>query len=264
MRKIDKKVLAGICCAAVLAAAGAGIALAKSPTILAGSGQAGTAAGGETEAADPEGTTAPVGTADPEGTTAPAEAAAPAETAAQMDGTQADGAPDGVRLDTICVWGPVVSVDEGSITIDNQSGNSFEGEMVLTISDELSLVLDAENGFPVQVSDVQKGEVVYAYIGPAMTMSLPPVTNAAMVICQIPADLRVPEYVTVSSMEKESDGSFTLTALNGSVYHIPADCQIIPYLTRNMVRLEDVTESRTCLIWSDDAGNGEKIVLFQE
>ncbi len=43
-------------------------------------------------------------------------------------------------------------------------------------------------GLPVALEDVKDGDTIYAYIGPAMTMSLPPMTNAVMIFTNLPAD----------------------------------------------------------------------------
>ena len=48
----------------------------------------------------------------------------------------------------------------------------------------------------------------------------------------------------------------------GVEYEIAQDCQILPYLTRNMVTLSDLNEGKKCLIWSDDDNVASKIVLF--
>lgn len=210
--------------AGLITIAGAGAALAQSPVLTAGISQAAEESYGP-------------------GT----EGQAPAEMEA-----------------SIRVWGPVLEVLEDGIVIDNQSGISSPGEMVLHISQEESRVLDAVDGLPVAVSEIQVGEVVYANIGMAMTMSLPPQTNAKMVICQIPADFKAPEYIQVQSMQWNEDTSWTLTATNGTEYHVPADCPVNPYLTRNIVTLQDVTEARTLLVWSDAENVAQKLLLFAE
>ena len=167
-------------------------------------------------------------------------------------------------MDTIRIWGTVLSVEDGMIRIDNQSGVSYEGEIVLNVGSEYSRVLDAESGLPVALSDIKAGEFIYAYIGPAMTMSLPPMTTAEMVICHVPQDKQAPDYVQVKSMKQGADGNWSLTAADGTAYHVPGDCQILPYLTRNLVRLEDVKESDNCMIWMDDMRSVERIVLFAQ
>lgn len=167
-------------------------------------------------------------------------------------------------MDMLRIWGKVLSVEDGRIHIDNQSGTSYEGEIVLNISDESGRVLDAENGFPVQLSDIKVGETIYAYIGPAMTMSIPPMTTAEMIICKIPADFKVPDYVEVKTMTWQENGDWVLTTADGATYQVPADCPVLPYLTRNIVTLQDVTESRRLMVWSDAENNAQKLVLFAE
>lgn len=62
------------------------------------------------------------------------------------------GGPAGERETTapekIRIWGTVTSVEENRIVLNNQSGASFEGEMVLHISDETTKVLGAVDGLP--------------------------------------------------------------------------------------------------------------------
>lgn len=94
-------------------------------------------------------------------------------------------APERIRI-----WGTVTSVEENRIVLNNQSGVSFEGEMVLHISDEVTKVLGAVDGLPVGLSDIHVGDTIYAYIGPAMTLSLPPQTTAEMILAGIPADFK--------------------------------------------------------------------------
>lgn len=177
-----------------------------------------------------------------------------------------------MQLEAILIYGQLISVneEEKSIAINNQSENSAEGEVVIYLSDEQTRLLDAINGFPVQPADLKEGEMIYAYIGPAMTMSLPPQTNASVIFCQIPettedgGTFKVPEFVKVKEMVANKDESFLLTATVGMTYQVPEDCEISPYLTRNIVRLQDVTAGSNLLVWSDENGQATKIVLFAE
>lgn len=169
-------------------------------------------------------------------------------------------------LESILVWGQVLRADAetGRIVIDNQSGHSAKGEIVLNISRDGTKVLDAIDGLPASLKDISEGEVIYAYIGPVMTLSLPPITTPSMIICKIPADFRVPEYVKVSEMKKQEDGSYRLTGTNENEYAVPADCAILPFLTRNMVYLEDVTKGNHCLVWIGEEAQVRKLVLFAD
>ncbi len=224
MRKMNRRMVTAVCLAGVLGAAGAMTSLAQSPTITVGA------------------QTSEIG-----------------QTAGPAAGIQEENV-----MERYQIWGPVLSVDNGSIRIDNQSGTSFEGEIVLHTSDEETLMLDAVNGFPISLADIQVGQVIYAYIGPAMTMSLPPQTFAQMIIGNIPADYKVPEFITVKSMTWNPDESWTLVSTAGTTYQIPGITPITPYLTRQFVTLADVTEGRELLIWSDAENNGQKLVLFNQ
>lgn len=159
------------------------------------------------------------------------------------------------------IWGTIISVDNGSIDMECPSGNVFEGEVIVNISGD-TLILDGENGYPVEAKDLQAGETVYAYIGPAMTMSLPPQTSGEVIIGKIPADAKVPEYITAKSMTADADGSWTLVSTAGTEYAVSADCRIMPYLTRQIVSLEDVEQGSNLLVWSNDQNQAQKLVLF--
>ncbi len=165
---------------------------------------------------------------------------------------------------SVRIWGPILRVEDGNVVIDNRSEVSFRGEMVVTVDPEHTRILDGENGYPVEVSELNEGEAVFVYIGPAATMSEPPMVNASLILCKIPSDLRIPDYVHVTAMEEQSDGSYLLSGDNGIQYLVPADCEILPFLTRNVVTLQDVQAGGSCLIWSDERRTAQKIVLFAE
>lgn len=167
-----------------------------------------------------------------------------------------------VAPEFIGIWGPILQVTEDRIYIDNISDNSVKGEIAINISADDSRVLEAVNGFPVALSDLKEGDFIYAYLGPAMTMSLPPITNGKMIICKAPADFKVPEYIRVTAVQKQEDGSVKITGNNGNTYLAPADCTILPYLTRQMLYLDSVEKDSTLLIWSDENNQASKIVMF--
>lgn len=165
---------------------------------------------------------------------------------------------------SIRVWGPILRLEDGNLVIDNRSDVSSRGEMVITVDPEYTRILDGENGYPVEVSELTEGEAVFVYIGPAATMSEPPIVNATLILCKIPGDLRIPDYVQVTAMEEQPDGSYLLSGNNGIQYLVPMDCEILPYLTRNIVMLQDIQTGSSCLLWSDEKRTAHKIVLFAD
>lgn len=129
-------------------------------------------------------------------------------------------------------------------------GDTELDELVLNISDETK-ILDAVNGFPVAKESLRDGETVYAYISQAMALSLPPQSHASLIICQIPADFAAPLYETAAVLTAQNDSTYLLTTARGSRYLIDSTTILLPYLTRNIVTASDLTEGRTCLIWTD-------------
>lgn len=180
------------------------------------------------------------------------------------EGTEAEDAPSNESLssDMIKIWGTITSIDDSGITVDNQSGNSSAGEIILTVDPSQKTVIDAVTGFPVALDEIETGSFE-AYLGSAMTMSLPPQTNPYMVIVNIPEDTSAPQYITVSEQPVTEAGTMVIKATDGNSYQIPEDVEIIPFLTRNIVRLDDITEGSRCLIWQNEDGVAKKVVLFQ-
>lgn len=171
-----------------------------------------------------------------------------------------DKEPQPVRI-----YGAASHMEDGRISIDNRSGVSSEGEIILNISQESTLILDAVSGTPLTLEEIQDGETIYAYVGPAMTMSLPPMTNAAVIFANIPADFKVPDYVEADSVITDAYTSRTvLTAVDGTEYILAEDCDIFPYLTRNIVTLDDLTQGKKAVVWSGDDNTATKIMVFSD
>ena len=171
----------------------------------------------------------------------------------------AQAAPE-TTLSAYKTWGNIAALDEDTLLYNNLSPQCTPGEIIIHVSEDTK-ILDAVNGFPVSMDSITPGEIAYAYVGPIMTMSLPPQTTSPMVLTDIPADYKVPDYITVKSLEDQGE-NYLLTSVDGLEFTVPKDCIIIPYLTRNMVYLENLTEGRTCLVWSDAASVANRIVLF--
>lgn len=162
---------------------------------------------------------------------------------------------------SIRIYGTVTSVSESRLHIIRKDGASDGQEIILNLSAE-SRILDSVSGDPVAAGQIQNGELIYADISPAMTLSLPPISNAITVLCNVPADYQVPEYITVESMNLNSDGQTgILTSDAGKQYSITEQSKLFPYLTRNIVTVHDLSKGRNCLVWSKDHAVS-KIMVF--
>lgn len=159
------------------------------------------------------------------------------------------------------IWGDITETGDGTIYVDNQSENSYKGEIVLNIDPENTLVLDGENGFPVELGDVETGKFE-AYLGPVMTMSLPPQTTPVMVIVNLPEDSLAAQYVIAAEAVEEKDGKKTLAGKDGAEYTLSQEVSVVPFLTKQMVTLEDIQPESKCLVWLGADETVERIVLF--
>lgn len=158
------------------------------------------------------------------------------------------------------IWGAVSVESEQTLMVNNENDKFSVGDIILNLSEETK-ILDADSGMPLSVEQLKDGEKVYAYISEAMTASLPPQTAARVVLANIQDGVKVPDYIEVKSMEKK-DSEYQLTSVDGLVFRVPADCPITPYLTRNMLYLEDIYEGARCLVWTDDGEQATRIMMF--
>lgn len=161
------------------------------------------------------------------------------------------------------VFGVITDVSGNEITVDNQSDISSKGEMILMIDPDKTYLLDAITGLPVDVQDVQTGGRFEAYLGDAMTMSLPPQNTPDIVFVNIPEDIAMPAYAVVAEDPMEINGVWTLEATDGTVYEMTEDAQVVPYLTKNIVKMQDVQKGTACAIWYDDQNQVQKVMILE-
>lgn len=165
----------------------------------------------------------------------------------------------------LCIYGPAAKTEDGMLSIDNQSGTGYAGEINLNISPDHTYILDAVTGLPAGAGEIKDGETIYVYIGPAMTMSLPPMTNAEMIFTNIQADQKAPVYAEVKSLVTDAETSKAiLTTSDGKEYTLAPECSLFPYLTKNIVTVDNLTQGKKCVIWSDQDNNADKIMIFAE
>lgn len=161
------------------------------------------------------------------------------------------------------VYGVITDVSGNEITVDNQSDVSSQGEMILMIDPDHTYLLDASTGLPVDVQDVQTGGNFEAYLGDAMTMSLPPQNTPDIVFVNLPEDIAMPVYVVAAEDSTEANGVWTLEATDGTVYEVTEDAQVVPYLTKNIVKMQDVQKGTACAIWYDDQNQVQKVMILE-
>mgnify|MGYP001170013255 CR=1 FL=1 len=131
-------------------------------------------------------------------------------------------------------------------------------------------MIAAVTGEPVSAASVRDGSTVYAWTSgyTATTLSLPPQTIPEVLLVNIPADYRVPQYDVIvradglTSVGIPDRSGISVTLSDGSVYQVWEDAKITPYLTRNRVTCQDLLPGTRVLIWADDAGQAERVLVF--
>ena len=177
---------------------------------------------------------------------------------------------NGSHLDgMVCMDGRVISAENGRLHLNRRVEGGMT-EVVVTLSKDTK-ILDAVNGFPISVENLDDGEAVRVYTGQAMTLSLPPITNGILVLADVPADFGFPTYAVVESLTQEPDkadgtaAGYILETADGKKYTVSDSTVLLPYLTRNMVYVTDLKKGTPILLWNDgtDASAAGKIVIFQ-
>ena len=165
------------------------------------------------------------------------------------------------------IWGTVTHQKDGGLLMSTPTGEPTEDYILWT---EGVAILDAVSGEPVDAKAIKDGSTVYAWLGAqtAMTMSLPPQVTPELLLVNVPADYKVPQYDVIvradglTSVGIPDRSGISVTLSDGSVYQVWEDAKITPYLTRNRVTCQDLLPGTRVLIWADDAGQAERVLVF--
>ena len=177
-------------------------------------------------------------------------------------------------LAPVRVWGAVTRLENGAVLLKNSNENDPYHEVVLHLA-ETTPVVDAVTGLPLD-RELRDGEVIYAWVGPAMTLSLPPQAAAEVVVAGIPADFGAPQYYQVARIRQTTsagrDGPWTAVevavtsglglALEEPGLRITVQAELLPWKTRQIVQLEDLQPGSQFLAWTDSDGQVTRVLLF--
>ena len=178
----------------------------------------------------------------------------------------AEGSEVPARLGPVRVWGSAAHLENGSLFLRNSSESDPNREIIVHLSEE-TFVVDAMSGLPMRPADIRDGETVYAWVGPAMMLSLPPQAAAQVVVANIPADFGAPMYHQAAAVEPQATSAapltqVELTAADGTVLTITDEAELMPWRTKNLIRLEDLVPGSRFLVWRDAAGAVSRVVVF--
>lgn len=237
MKNKSMKKLMTLLCTTLMSAALL-TACAKTTEAPAESGASAVEEAEQTEAATEEGTEMEETAATEETTELPAADAPAAPTA---------GPEAGAALSSIRVYGVVKEMQDGMIYIENDNPNDMYGQINLNVTEE-TLILDAVDAETKTIADIEKGDTLYAYVSPAMTRSLPPMSNAELILCDIPQDIGVPEYAEIIAVQNGENG-ISLETNREIIYHISEETEIIDFATGESADVSKITEGSKVLAW---------------
>lgn len=160
----------------------------------------------------------------------------------------------------IRVWGTVSPWDGEGIYLKNGNAEDSLSEVVIHTGE--ALAVDAATGLPMDLKEVKEGSTLYAWVKPYMTMSLPPQTSAEVVVGNLPAGAAAPEYCEIAGPAVPGEGVTKFALTGGETLTVNGKTAYTPWLTRQIVRMEDLVPGSRVLVWKDKAGTAEKVLLF--
>ena len=190
--------------------------------------------------------------------------------AAEEDAPLSAPAPKVESLAPVRVWGKVTKMESGSLLLQTDDETALHREVVVHLPEGVPCV-DAVTGQPMDMSKVKDGDTLYAWVRNAMTMSLPPQTSALIVVGNVPADYKVPEFYKITGADKTvmpaiypapERTEVNLPVAGGETLTIPVSAQFTPWLTRQIVTVDDLVPGSQILVWKDKDGKVEKVLLL--
>lgn len=176
-----------------------------------------------------------------------AEEESEADTIGVEETEVASSEEENVVLDSIRVYGQVKEISENKIYIENDMQNSMIGSVRLNITEQ-TLILDAVNAEVRTIEDIEDGETLYAYVSPAMTRSLPPMSNAELIFCDIPIDFAAPEYAEIVKVSTGEERT-SLETNRDIIYHIGEEIEIIDFTTGEKTDVSSIKEGSKVIAW---------------
>ena len=147
------------------------------------------------------------------------------------------------------VWGTAVELGDMSLTLENSNDNDPYQKIVVNVGED-TLILDAVTGEAKTFDDLRTGEAIYAWVGPDMTKSLPPISTARIILCGVPADFGAPNYAEVETVT-ETESGVDVYMNNDVVLHLTGDTEYLaaPGWEKETVSAADIVPGTRLLSW---------------
>ena len=100
-------------------------------------------------------------------------------------------------------------IKNGQILLENDEEGAAYPQVLLNITED-TLILSAEDYSQKALSNIAVGDTLYADISPAMTRSIPPMSNAVVVFCEVAEDSVIPTCAQITDIQTAEDGQVTI------------------------------------------------------
>lgn len=163
------------------------------------------------------------------------------------------------------VWGKVSPWEGEGIYLKNDSGDGSLDQVVVHVGEKTPAV-DASTGLPLDLKTVKEGDTLYVWTSPMMALSMPPQVSALVVVGNVPADAAAPEFCEIAGEAVlpapggKGYARFPLTG--GGELEVTDKTVYTPWLTKQMVRADDLVPGTRVLVWKDKDGAAEKILML--
>ena len=165
-------------------------------------------------------------------------------------------------LAPVRVGGVVTRLENGAILLKSSDENDPYHEVILHLT-ETTPVVDAVSGLPLD-RKLRGGETVCA-------LSLPPHAAAEAVVANIPVDYAVPRYCQIAEARQQVTASahppvhhVDLVTTGGEELTVTNEAVLFPYLTRQIVTLDDLVQGSCVLVWRSEDGSVSRVLLFPQ
>ena len=156
------------------------------------------------------------------------DSAAPAsmDDASEADPSMEGPAAEQTAPSSLRVTGTIAEISDDQILLKNEEEGAAYPEILLNLTED-TLILSAADCSEKALSDFAVGDTVYADVSPVMTRSLPPMTNAFTLFCEIPEDTAVPAYGTITDVSADEDGNLRVSTDQDLILNLTPDAPVL-------------------------------------
>lgn len=154
--------------------------------------------------------------------------------------------PENVR-----VYGTVSFLEDGRLFVQTESTAAAIDQIILGVGQH-TRIIDATTCAPMALEDIEEGSFIYAWADPVMLLSMPPQAGVQLIVANIPQDAAAPLYHTVLTCQVDEEGTASILTDKGDLLEITGQCNIFPYLTRNIVTVHSLVPGTQILVWQEN------------